>query len=74
MKSLCTRWKRWGDMGDLARMMEGVTSEAVVPVAVMIDAEPVLRQWSENHWRRYPKAPPLPGNASTHKVMLLGSN
>jgi transposase len=37
-KTLYNRWKRWGDMGVLARMMEGLASEAVVPKPVMINA------------------------------------
>jgi transposase len=37
-KTLYNRWKRWGDMGVFARMMEGLSSEAAVPKTVMIDA------------------------------------
>jgi transposase len=37
-KTLYNRWKRWGDMGVFARMMEGLASEAAVPTTVMIDA------------------------------------
>jgi transposase len=37
-KTLYNRWKRWGDMGWGARMMEGLASEAAVPKTVMIDA------------------------------------
>jgi transposase len=37
-KTLYNRWKRWGDMGVYARMMEGLASEAAVPKTVMIDA------------------------------------
>lgn len=37
-KTLYNRWKRWGDMGVFARMMEGLASEATVPKTVMIDA------------------------------------
>ena len=36
-KTLYYRWKRWGDMGVFARMMEGLASEAAVPKTVMID-------------------------------------
>lgn len=35
-KTLYNRWKRWGDMGVFARMMEGLASEAAVPTTVMI--------------------------------------
>jgi transposase len=37
-KRVYNRWKRWGDMGVFARMMEGLASEATVPKTVMIDA------------------------------------
>ena len=37
-KTLYNRWKRWGDMGVFARMMEGLASEAAVPKTVSIDA------------------------------------
>ncbi|MGC1428016.1 MAG: IS5 family transposase, partial [Albidovulum sp.] len=37
-KTLYNRWKRWGDMGVFARMMEGLASVAAVPKTVMIDA------------------------------------
>jgi transposase len=30
-KTLYNRWKRWGDMGVFARMMEGLASEGAVP-------------------------------------------
>ena len=37
-KTLYNRWKRWGDKGIFARMMQGLASEAAVPKTVMIDA------------------------------------
>jgi transposase len=37
-KTLNSRWKRWGDKGIFARMMEGLASEAAVPKTVIIDA------------------------------------
>ncbi len=37
-KTLCNRWKRWGDKGVFARMMEGLASEAATQEAVKIDA------------------------------------
>jgi len=37
-KTLYNRWKRWGDMGVFARMMDGLASEAATPKTVMIDA------------------------------------
>ena len=37
-KTLYNRWKRWGDMGVFARMMEGLASEGTEHKTVMIDA------------------------------------
>jgi hypothetical protein len=37
-KTLYNRWKRWGDMGVCARMMEGLASECGEEKVVMIDA------------------------------------
>jgi transposase len=37
-KTLYNRWKRWGDMGVFARMMEGLASEGGEERVVMIDA------------------------------------
>jgi transposase len=37
-KTLYNRWKRWGDMGVFAKMMDGLASEATGPKTVMIDA------------------------------------
>ena len=37
-KTLYNRWKRWGDNGVFARIIEGLASEAAVPKTVMIDA------------------------------------
>jgi transposase len=36
-KTLYNRWKRWGDKGIFARMMEGLASEVASPKTVMID-------------------------------------
>jgi transposase len=36
-KTLHNRWKRWGDKGIFARMMEGLASGAAGPTTVMID-------------------------------------
>jgi transposase len=35
-KTLYNRWKRWGDKGIFARMMNGLAAEAAVPKTVMI--------------------------------------
>jgi transposase len=37
-KTLYNRWKRWGDMGVFARMMEGLATEGSEEKVVMIDA------------------------------------
>jgi len=37
-KTLCNRWKRWGDMGVFARMMEGLACEGSQAKVVKIDA------------------------------------
>jgi transposase len=57
-KTLYNRWKRWGDMGVFARMMDGLASEAATPKTVIIDAT-------------YLKAHPLPG--STCKACVRGA-
>jgi len=37
-KTLYNRWKRWGDMGVFARMMEGLASASGDQKTIMIDA------------------------------------
>ena len=37
-KTLYNRWKRWGEMGVFARMMEGLASEGTEQKTIMIDA------------------------------------
>ena len=37
-KTLYNRWKRWGDMGVFARIMEGLAAEASEPKTIVIDA------------------------------------
>ena len=37
-KTLYNHWKRWGDMGVFARIMEGLAAEASEPKTIMIDA------------------------------------
>lgn len=37
-KTLYNRWKRWGDMGVFARMMEGLATASPEPKTIMIDA------------------------------------
>ena len=37
-KTLYNRWKRWGEMGVFARIMEGLAAEAAEQKTIMIDA------------------------------------
>jgi transposase len=37
-KTLYNRWKRWGEMGVFARIMEGLATKAAERKTVMIDA------------------------------------
>ena len=37
-KTLYNRWKRWGDMGVFARMMEGLASEGGEQKTIMLNA------------------------------------
>ena len=37
-KTLCDRWRRLGEKGTFARLMEGFASEAILPETVIIDA------------------------------------
>lgn len=37
-KTLYNRWKRWGDMGVFARIMEGLAAASPAPKTIMIDA------------------------------------
>jgi transposase len=48
-KTLYNRWKRWGDKGIFARMMEGMAAEAAVPKPVMIDIAHMRRQFGPKH-------------------------
>ncbi len=38
-KTLYNRWKRWGDMGVFARMMEGLASKGTEQKTIMIGAQ-----------------------------------
>lgn len=52
-KTLYNRWKRWSDMGVLARIMMGLAGEARDNKTISMDAT-------------YLKAHPLPGNTFLH--------
>ena len=55
-KTLYNRWKRWSRMGVFATIMTELAAQAQQTETVMIDVEPVVRHWFENHWRGHLKA------------------
>ena len=55
-KPLYTRWKRWRRRGVFATIMTERAAQAQQTELVMIDVEPEVRHWSENHWRGHLKA------------------
>jgi transposase len=61
-KTLYNRWKRWGDKGDFARMMEGQAYEAATPKTVMIDVSghgPLVRACLHKYLKAHPTATSL---------------
>ena len=59
-KTLYNRWKRWGDRGIFARMMEGLASEAAIPKTVMIDVSgpaPLVRAGPRKSLKAHRTAP-----------------
>lgn len=69
-KTLYNRWKRWGDMGVFARMMEGVSSEPAVSQTVMIPSRGLQANRCRAADATYLKAHPLTG--STCKACVRG--
>ena len=55
-KTLYTRWKRWSRRGVFATIMTERAAQAQLTQMIMIDVEPEVRHWSENHWRGHLKA------------------
>ena len=55
-KTLYNRWTRWCRMGVFATIMTELAAGARQSEIVMIDVEPVVRHWSQNHWRGHVKA------------------
>ena len=55
-KTLYNRWYRWSRMGVFAKILLELVRQDVETEMIMIDVEPVVRHWSENHWRGYLKA------------------
>ena len=43
-------------MGVFARVLLDLAAEGQETETLMIDVEPVVRRWSENHWRGHLKA------------------
>jgi transposase len=60
-KTLYNRWKRWGDKGIFARMMEGLAAEAAVPKTVMIDATYLKAHRSASSMRSKKGGPTIKG-------------
>ena len=58
-KTLYTRWKRWSRRGVFATIMTERAAQAQLTEMIMIDVEPEVRHWSENHWR---------GHLKTHRT------
>ena len=58
-KPLYTRWKRWSRRGVFATIMTERAAQARLTQMIMIDVEPEVRHWSENHWR---------GHLKTHRT------
>ena len=55
-KTLYNRWYRWSRIGVFGRILLELVRQDVETEMIMIDVEPVVRHWSENHWRGYLKA------------------
>ena len=55
-KALYNRWFRWSQMGIFGRILLELVRQDVETEMIMTDVEPVVRQWSENDWRRHLKA------------------
>ena len=55
-KTLYNRWYRWSRMGVFAKILLELVRQDVETEMIMIDVEPVVRHWSENHWRGHLKA------------------
>ena len=55
-KTLYNRWVRWSRLGVFARILTELAAEGWERDILMIDVAPVVRHWSENHWRGHLKA------------------
>ena len=49
-KTLCNRFIRRSRIGVFDRVFATLAGESAATDTVMIDVEPVVRHWSENHW------------------------
>ena len=54
-------------MGVFARMMTELAAEGQNTDTLMIDVEPVVRHWSEDHWRGHLKAHRTAASLRTQK-------
>ncbi len=55
-KTRYNRWKQWSRTGVFAMIMTELAAQTLQTEIVTIDVEPVVRHWSENHWRGRAKA------------------
>ena len=55
-KTIYNRFIRWSRMGVFGRILMELAKRGGDTEEIMIDVEPVVRHWSENHWRGHLKA------------------
>ena len=55
-KTIYNRFVRWSEMGVFGRIFVELAKGGGDTEEIMIDVEPGVRQWSENHWRGHLKA------------------
>ena len=55
-KTIYNRFIRWSEMGVFGRIFVELAKGGGDTHEIMIDVEPVVRQWSENRWRGHLKA------------------
>ena len=62
-KALYDRWKRWGDLGVFARMMDGLSSEGGEEKVVMMDATSLKAHRTASSLRAKKAGPTTSGGA-----------
>ena len=55
-KTIYNRFVRWSEMGVFGRIFVELAKGGGDTEEIMIDVEPGVRHWSENHWRGHLKA------------------